>query len=61
MAKRRYHPWDRTSVPKLEVQAEALAETFNTQNVANTMLSYATMGREPGRAGLMRELEGRFR
>jgi hypothetical protein len=42
----------------LEGRAEALAGTFNAQDVANTLWAYATMGREPG-AGLMRELEGR--
>jgi hypothetical protein len=43
---------------ELEGRAEALAGTFNAQDVANTLWAYATMGREPG-AGLMRELEGR--
>jgi len=43
---------------ELEGRAEALAGTFNTQDVANTLWAYATMGREP-KAGLMRELEGR--
>ena len=43
---------------ELEGLAEAVAGTFNTQDVANTLWAYATMGREPG-AGLMRELEGR--
>ena len=42
----------------LEGRAEALAGTFNAQDVANTLWAYATMGREPG-AGLMRVLEGR--
>ena len=58
MAKSRYRPWDRTLVPELEGRAEALAGTFNAQDVANTLWAYATMGRAPG-AGLMRELEGR--
>ena len=40
------------------MRSEALAGTFNAQEVANTLWAYATMGREPG-AGLMRELEGR--
>jgi hypothetical protein len=43
---------------ELEGRAEALAGTFNAQNVANTLWTYATMGREPG-AGVMRGLEGR--
>ena len=47
MAKSRYRAWDRTLVPKLEGRAEALAGTFNAQNVANTLWAYATMGREP--------------
>ena len=42
----------------LEGRAEALAGTFNAQEVANTLWAYATMGREPG-AGVMRGLEGR--
>jgi len=43
---------------ELEGRAEALACTCNTQDVANTLWAYATMGREPG-AGLLQELEGR--
>ena len=58
MAKSRYHPWNQNLVSKLDRRAEALAGSFNAQNVANTLWAYATMGREPG-AGLMRELEGR--
>ena len=58
MAKTRYRPWDQTLVPHLEGRAEALAGTFNAQNVVNTLWAYATMGQAPG-AGLMRELEGR--
>jgi hypothetical protein len=42
----------------LEGRAEALAGTFNAQEVANTLWAYATMGREPG-AWVMRGLEGR--
>ena len=57
MAKTRYRPWDQTLVPKLEGRAEALAGTFNAQDVANTLWAYATMGREPG-AGVMRGLDG---
>ena len=58
MAKTRYRPWDPAVVPKLEGRAEAVAGTFNAQNVANTLWAYVTMGRAPG-AGLMRALEGR--
>jgi len=58
MAKTRYRPWDPTLFPKLEGRAEALAGTFNSQNVTNMLWAHATMGREPG-ARLMRELEGR--
>ena len=58
IAKTRYSPRDQSLVPQLEGRAEALAGTFNVQNVANTLWAYATMGREPG-AGMMRELEGR--
>jgi hypothetical protein len=49
MAKSRYRPWDRTLIPDLEGRAEAVAGTFNAQNVANTLWAYATMGRSPGR------------
>jgi len=42
----------------LEGRAEVVAESFNAQDVANTLWAYATMGRERG-AGLMRGLEGR--
>ena len=38
---------------ELEERAEAMAGTFNAQNVANTLWAYAKMGREPG-SGLMR-------
>ena len=58
MAKTRYRPWDAALVPRLEGRAEALAGTFNAQEVASTLWAYATMGREPG-AGVMRGLEGR--
>jgi hypothetical protein len=58
IAKTRYSPYDQTLVPKLEGRTEALANTFNAQDVANTLWAYATMGREPG-AGMMRGLEGR--
>ena len=43
---------------ELERRAEAVAGTFNSQEVANTLWAYATMGREPG-AGMTRELERR--
>ena len=33
---------------ELEGRAEALAGTFNAQDVANTLWAYATMGRGPG-------------
>jgi hypothetical protein len=35
----------------LEGRAEALADTFHAQEVANTLWAYATMGREPGEPG----------
>jgi hypothetical protein len=43
---------------ELEGRAEAVAGTFNAQDVATTLWAYATMGWEPG-AGMIRELEGR--
>jgi hypothetical protein len=36
---------------ELEGRAEALAGKLNSQDVANTLWAYVTMGREPG-AGL---------
>jgi hypothetical protein len=42
----------------LEGRAEAMAGTFNSQNVANALWAYAKMGWKPG-AGRMRVLEGR--
>ena len=44
-------------VPKLEGRAEALAGTFNEQEVANTLWAYAKMGREPG-VGMRKAMEG---
>ena len=43
---------------ELEGRAEALAGTFNAQNVSSTLGAYATMRREPGK-GVIRVLEGR--
>ena len=60
MAQTHHRPWDPALVPKLEGRAEALAGTFNVQNVANTLWAYATMGREPG-AGVMRAQTGGMR
>jgi hypothetical protein len=34
---------------ELEGRAEALAGTFNAQNVSSTLWAYATMRREPGK------------
>jgi hypothetical protein len=42
----------------LEGRAEAISGEFNSQNVANTLWAYATMGRQPGER-LMGMLEGR--
>ena len=55
MAKTRYRPWDRTLVPELAGRAEALAGTFNAQDVTNTLWAYATMGREGMIATMGRE------
>ncbi len=48
IAKTRCSPRDQSLVPQLEGRAEALVGTFNTQEMANTLWVYATMGREPG-------------
>jgi len=59
MAQTHHRPWDPALVPKLEGRAEALAGTFNAQEVANTLWAYATMGREPGAGcGRMRRWGG---
>jgi hypothetical protein len=57
MAKAHYTPTNPLVREALEQQAEALAGSFNAQEVANTLWAYATMRREPG-AGAMRELGG---
>jgi hypothetical protein len=51
MAKTCYRPWGRTLVPELEGRAEALADTFNAQEVANMLWAYAKTGWKgsPGR------------
>jgi hypothetical protein len=41
----------------LEVHSKTIAGTFKQQDVSNTLLAYATMGREP-EAELMRLQEG---
>jgi len=58
MAKARRRPGDRSLLPVLQGRAEALADTFNTQRVANTLWAYryATLGRMRGE-GLMRGRE----
>jgi hypothetical protein len=43
---------------ELEGRTEALAGTFNAQEVANTLWAYARMGREPG-AAVFRAVKGR--
>jgi hypothetical protein len=58
MAKAHYTPTNPLVPEVLEQQAEAPAGTFNTQEAANTLWTFATMGREPG-AGMMRELQQR--
>ena len=58
MAKTRHSPREQSLIPKLEQQAEAVAGTFDSQSVANTLWAYATMGRTPG-AQMMMVLEGR--
>jgi hypothetical protein len=45
-------------LPELERRAEATAGDFNSQEVANTVWAYATMGRKPGER-LMVQLERR--
>ena len=57
MAKTHYSPWHPSLVPVIEGLAEAMAGTFNTQGMANTLWPYATMGQSPG-AGVMLVLEG---
>ena len=44
--------------PELEGRAEAVEDTFNAQNVANTLWAYATMGRAAGARGGLDEGAG---
>ena len=55
LAKKRY----KTSIlQQLEWRAEAISEQFNSQNVANTLLAFATMRTKPGQR--MIEQQERF-
>ncbi len=55
MAKKRY----KTSLlPELERRAEAISGEFNTQQVANTLWAYATMGTRCGRMRRWGESQG---
>jgi hypothetical protein len=47
-------------VPNLEGRSKALADTFKSQDVANTLWAYATMGREPVLEGRAEALAGTF-
>jgi hypothetical protein len=47
-----------SAVPELEARAEAVEDTFNAQNVANTLWAYATMGRAAGARGGLDEGAG---
>ena len=47
-----------SAVPELEGRAEAVEDTFNAQNVANTLWAYATMGRAAGARGGLDEGAG---
>jgi hypothetical protein len=57
MAEKKYKPSE-TLLLALEGRAEAISGEFNSQEVANTLWAYATMGRKPGER-VMRLLEGR--
>jgi hypothetical protein len=45
-------------LPELERRAEAISGEFNSQNVANTLWAFATMGTKPGKR-MMGQLERR--
>ncbi len=47
-AKQRYYKPQETLLLVLEGRAEGLSVEFNSQDVANTLWAYATMGRKPG-------------
>ena len=49
-AKAHYTPTNPLVLEALERRAEAVADTFNAQGVANLLWAYATMGRAPGRS-----------
>jgi hypothetical protein len=52
-----YEPADNRLLA-LERRAEAISGKFNSQEVANTLWAFATMGRKPGER-MMGQLEGR--
>ena len=57
-AKHKYRPWDAQILTCLERRALETAGEFNSQNVANTLWAYASLGRDPGK-GLLHALERR--
>ena len=52
MAKTRYLPMSRDLLPNLDSKVEEVARECNSQEVANTLWAYATMGRKPGERAL---------
>jgi uncharacterized alpha-E superfamily protein len=57
MAKQRYKATGPLLL-ELERRAEAISGEFNSQNVANTLWAFATMGKKPGER-MMGQLERR--
>ena len=58
MAKQRYYKPKENLLLALERQAEAISGEFNSQDVANTLWAFATMGMKPGER-MMGQLERR--
>ena len=58
MAKQRHYTPIENLLLALERRAEAISGEFNSQDVANTLWAFATMGRKPGER-MMGQLEGR--
>jgi hypothetical protein len=48
MAKQRYYEPTDNRLLALERRAEAISGEFNSQEVANTLWTFSTMGRKPG-------------
>ena len=48
IAKKRHRPTNQEFLARMDARVEAVARECNSQDVANTLWAYATMGRRPG-------------